>query len=143
MLPSSIMFGFRIHGIITGKIFKVFIFLPNEPCMSLPSAVESGWILGKHTRQLHESHSRNTKTSKGRVPCYITVLPRMVPSKAIFFCWVDGKDLGPVDFYSKSSRPLDPPDPIESASRMHFAGKPLEKVCRFFVRSSSLKSFPT
>ena len=40
--------------------------------MSLPSAVESGWILGKHTRQLHESHSRNTKTSKGKVPCYIT-----------------------------------------------------------------------
>lgn len=72
LLPSSIMFGFRIHGTITGKIFKVFIFLPNEPCMSLPSAVESGWILGKHTRQLHESHSRNTKTSKGRVPCYIT-----------------------------------------------------------------------
>ena len=48
-----------------------------------------------------------------------------------FFLGVDGKDLGPVDLHSKFSRPLDPPDPIESASRMHFAGKPLEKVCRF------------
>jgi len=128
LLPSSIMFGFRIHGTITGKIFKVFIFLPNEPCMSLPSAVESGWILGKHTRQLHESHSRNTKTSKGKVPCYIT---KDGTIEGHFFLGVDGKDLGPVDLHSKFSRPLDPPDPIESASRMHFAGKPLEKVCRF------------
>ena len=74
---------------------------------------------------------------------FLAILPRMVPSKAIFLLGVDGKDLGPVDLYSKYSRPLDPPDLIESASRMHFAGKPLEKVYRFFVRSSSLKSFPT
>lgn len=92
--------------------------------MSFPSAVESGWILGKHTRQLHESHSINTKT-KGRVRCYITKDGTIEG----LFLWVDGKDLGPVELHSKYARPLDPPDPIESASRMHFAGR--LKKCRF------------
>ncbi len=39
------------------------------------------------------------------------------------FFGVDGKVLVPVDLHSKCVRPLDPPDPIESASRVHFAGK--------------------